>query len=478
MVNDKSKINMSIFRNWFSPTGAMPLLREVDTQAATSGVPSTTDPNDPSNQQPQGADWEKNIVRPYGKQSLMVPAWYRGVSLIMQTMGQMVTQYQRMDTEGGNFTEDRGYLDRRRTIPTDGNKLNYLLQVRPNPLMTASQLQEQIEYRKIYYGNAYVFIERGEYGQPIALWLCTGGGFNPLTNRYSLVYNSTRGPRMKVEADAKDVMHFKNVFLTDDYYMGLPTLDFAFKSLQIAATADDQALQDVAKGGKHKILLREEKQPSMGTQRNSPNELRKTVKRFEGDWQGHDVVLLDNVLDPTIISQTAQQLQLLENRGFQVSDLARILGVPRIMMMEDAGSSYKMPEHATQEFMLRTIQPRIREWEDEMNAKLLTADDFGKRRIHVCELPLRRLDAKGQAEIDKIHLETGVNTVNELRNQYDLPSITDGDEPMASANLMTLKALIAKGDTTELKPGNYTVPAPKPTEKTNDGEGAGEGTEA
>lgn len=413
---------------------------------AVPGVPSTTDPNDASNQQPKGANWEANVVRPYGKQSLMVPAWYRGVSLIMQTMGQMVTQYQRMDTEGGNFTEDRGYLDRRRTIPTDGNRLNYLLQVRPNPLMTASQLQEQIEYRKIYYGNAYVYIERGEYGQPQALWLCTGGGFNPITNRYSLVYNSTRGPRMRIEADAKDVMHFKNVFLTDDYYMGLPTLDFAFKALQIAATADDQALQDVAKGGKHKILLKEEKSTPMGTRgRNSPEELRKTARKFEGDWQSNDVVLLDNVMDPTIISQTAQQLQLLENRGFQVSDLARILGVPRIMMMEDAGSSYKMPEHATQEFMLRTIQPRIREWEDEMNAKLLTADDFGKRRIHVCELPLRRLDAKGQAEIDKIHLETGVNTVNELRNQYDLPSIADGDEPMASANMMTLKALMAKG---------------------------------
>ena len=250
---------------------------------------------------------------------------------------------------------------------------------------------------------------------------------------------------MRIEADAKDVMHFKNVFLTDDYYMGLPTLDFAFKALQIAATADDQALQDVAKGGKHKILLKEEKSTPMGTRgRNSPEELRKTARKFEGDWQSNDVVLLDNVMDPTIISQTAQQLQLLENRGFQVSDLARILGVPRIMMMEDAGSSYKMPEHATQEFMLRTIQPRIREWEDEMNAKLLTADDFGKRRIHVCELPLRRLDAKGQAEIDKMHLETGVNTVNEIRQSYDLPAVKNGDVPIASANLMTIDALIAK----------------------------------
>jgi HK97 family phage portal protein len=183
------------------------------------------------------------------------------------------------------------------------------------------------------------------------------------------------------------------------------------------------------------------------------------------------VVLLDNVLDPTVISQTAQQLQLLENRGFQVSDLARILGVPRIMMMEDAGSSYKMPEHATQEFMLRTIQPRIREWEDEMNAKLLTADDFGKRRIHVCELPLRRLDAKGQAEIDKIHLETGVNTVNELRNQYDLPAIKDGDEPMASANLMTLKALMAKGS--EAQTGGR--PTTQPAEPQPNGSDGGEG---
>ena len=463
-------------RDFFAPTGSlMTRKREVGTHPVP-GVPSTTDPNDASNQQPKGANWEANVVRPYGKQSLMVPAWYRGVSLIMQTMGQMVTQYQRMDTEGGNFTEDRGYLDRRRTIQTNGHRLNYLLQVRPNPLMTASQMQEQIEYRKIYFGNAYVYIERDEYDDVKALWLCTGGGFDPINNTYTLVYNSTRGPRIRVETYARNVMHFKNVFLDDSYYYGLPTLDFAFKALQIAATADDQALQDVAKGGKHKILLKEEKSTPMGTRgRNSPEELRKTARKFEGDWQSNDVVLLDNVMDPTIISQTAQQLQLLENRGFQVSDLARILGVPRIMMMEDAGSSYKMPEHATQEFMLRTIQPRIREWEDEMNAKLLTADDFGKRRIHVCELALKRLDAKGQAEIDKIHLETGVNTVNELRNQYDLPSIADGDEPMASANLMTLKALMAKG--AEAQQGGRPATTPQPAEPTNDpddGEGGDE----
>ena len=449
--------------------------RQRELSPQQTGVPVTTDPNDPSNQPQKSADWESKVVNPYGRQSLMVPAWYRGVSLIMQTMGQMLTQYQRINKDGGNFVEDRW---------GPNGKLNYLLQVRPNPLMTASQLQEQIEYRKIYFGNAYVYIERDKYDdpdQPIALWLCTGGGFNPLTNKYSLVYNSTRGPRMKVETDARNVLHFKNVFLTDDYYMGIPTLDFAFKALQIAGTADEQALQDVAKGGRHKILLQEQQAPNGGGTRGraNPNELRKTAARFGEDWAAGDVVVLDNVMNPTLVSQTSQQLQLLEQRGFQVSDLARILGVPRIMMMEDAGSSYKMPEHATQEFMLRTIQPRIREWEDELNAKLLTADDFGKRRIHVCELALKRLDAKGQAEVDKLQLETGAATINEIRAKYDRPAVEDGDEPMASANLMTLKALMAKGAEAQIggRPASPTTEVAGTERKPNDGEGAGEGDE-
>jgi HK97 family phage portal protein len=272
-------------------------------------------------------------------------------------------------------------------------------------------------------------------GYPRNLWLCTGGSYNPLNDTYTLVYNSDRGPRIRVETDSRNVLHFKNVFMTEDYYLGIPTLEFAFKALSIAATADEQALQDVAKGGRHKVLIQEQQSPNVGTRgRANQNELKKLRDQFSRDWASQDVSVLDNVASAQIISQTAQQLQLLENRSFQVSDLARILGIPRIMMMEDSGSSYKMPEHATQEFMLRTIQPRIREWEDEFNSKLLNAADFGRRRIHVCELPLRRLDAKGQAEIDKMHLETGWSP-NEIRSQYDLANIPEGNDHYASMNL-------------------------------------------
>jgi HK97 family phage portal protein len=428
----------NFFRNWFK--------REVQ----TPGVPASTAPAQPA--APKGGNWDANVVRPYGRSSLLIPTWTRCVQLIMQTMGQMVTQYQRMNGEGGNFIEDRYGKN---------GILNYMLQVRPNPLMTASQMQEQIEYRKIYYGNAYVYIERGFDGYPVNLWLCTGGGYDPLSNTYNLVYNSDRGPRMKVECNARDVLHFKNVFLTDDMYMGIPTIDYAFKALTIAATGDEQALQDMAKGGKHKVLIQEQKSPTQGTRgRANQMELRKMKDEFAQDWMSNDVAILDNVADAKVISQTAQQLQLLEQRGYSDEALCRLMGVPKIIaIVGDGGGNYRMPEHATQEFLLRTIQPRIREHEDELNSKLLAPGDFGKRRIHVCELALKRLDAKGQAEIDKLHLESGWS-VNEIRSQYDLPNIPDGDDHYVSMNLGVVGSPKLKEGNTGGRPATVN-PEPK-----------------
>ena len=158
-------------------------------------------------------------------------------------------------------------------------------------------------------------------------------------------------------------------------------------------------------------------------------------EQFAKDWMSNDVAILDNVADAKIISQTAQQLQLLEQRGYSDEAICRLMGVPKIIaIVGDGGGNYRMPEHATQEFLLRNIQPRIREHEDELNSKLLLPGDFGKRRIHVCELALKRLDAKGQAEIDKLHLESGWSP-NQILSQYDLPSIPNGDAHYVSTNL-------------------------------------------
>ena len=70
--------------------------------------------------------------------------------------------------------------------------------------------------------------------------------------------------------------------------------------------------------------------------------------------------------------------------------------------------------------------------------KALAAADFGVRKFHMCDIPLLRLDKKTQADVDEKRLRTGTATVNELRKQYDMPAVKDGDIVYVLTNLAEL----------------------------------------
>jgi phage portal protein BeeE len=175
-------------------------------------------------------------------------------------------------------------------------------------------------------------------------------------------------------------------------------------------------------------------------------------------YSGHDVLAIRGLDKIQNISMTSAEMQMFEQLGATNDDVARFFGVPRPLLMLDTNSHYNDYQNATMEFHTRTILPQKTGNEKEIARKLIGFRDYGVRRIHICEKPLLAMDPERQAKVDQLNLQTGAMTVNEIRAQHDMPTVENGDEPMASANLMTLKALIAKSDgTTQLEPGNYTV---------------------
>ena len=81
--------------------------------------------------------------------------------------------------------------------------------------------------------------------------------------------------------------------------------------------------------------------------------------------------------------------------------------VPRPMLMLDTNSHYTTYTNATLEYLQRTVQPDVTEMEQEFNRKLLRREDFGRRRIHMCEQPLLVSTRKAQAKVDQLQLQTG-----------------------------------------------------------------------
>ena len=439
-------------------------------QQAGAGIPVTTDPNHPTNKTDvKGGSFEERIVSArHPRVALTVSAVYRAVELRAKTIGQMQMQYQVRDREGGNFVMD--VTKPRQNQVSFGTRLNYLLQVEPNPMMSAQSLWEQVTVNRLMLGNGFVYIERDELGEPKYLWLAECGGYNLGTNTYVITYMGDKGIVKNKIAPREDVLHFPNTYRERNGFWGISTLKFAFDTLSLIKTEGRLALETAAKGGRIKGII-SEKQPTQGQGTLAfgllnPEQVNNTAKEMQRKfYSGEDIVSMHGLESFQNLSLSAQDMQMIELLGMSHDDVARFYATPRPLLMMDTNSHYTTYTNATMEYLSRTIAPDGAEMEAECFRKLLSIYDFGQHRFHLCEQPLLRMDKKTQAEVALLNLQTG-GTLNEERAARDLPAVEGGDEPLASANLMTLKALIAKGEAaTELQPGNYTVASPKPAAK-------------
>lgn len=403
----------------------------------TTGVPKTTNPTDASNLQPTtGGTYESKIVRVSAHRpeaALVVSAVYRAVELRAKTEAQFAIQYQRMSKDGGNYIAD---------MWGTGRNINYLLQVQPNPISTAASLIEQVVIRRLLLGNAFIYIERDVYGDPLNLWLADCGGYNEINGTYTLTYLGENGVKFKVDAPRTDVLHFANTFRLQQGFWGMSTIQYAADTLSLIKTESNQALETAAKGGRVKLIIGEEKASApSGTfayGMMSKGEIDKYARELNAKVYQQDIVGIRGLSALHNISMSAQDMQLMEHMNMGLDDVARFFGTPRPLLMLDTNSHYTTYTNATLEYLQRTVQPDITEMEQEMNRKLLTRDDYGKRRIHMCEQPLLRLDKEAQAKVDQLQLQTGAATVNEIRQQYDRPAVEGGDIIYVSTNLAEL----------------------------------------
>ena len=439
-------------------------------QQAGAGIPVTTDPQHPTNKQDvKGGSFEERIVSArHPRVALTVSAVYRAVELRAKTIGQMQMQYQVRDREGGNFVMD--VQKPRGGNVSFGTRLNYLLQVEPNPMMSAQSLWEQVTVNRLMLGNGFVYIERDELGEPKYLWLAECGGYNLGTNTYVITYMGDKGIVKNKIAPREDVLHFPNTYRERNGFWGISTLRFAFDTLSLIKTESQLALETAAKGGRIKGII-SEKQPTQGQGTLAfgllnPEQVNNTAQEMQRKfYSGEDIVSMHGLESFQNLSLSAQDMQMIELLGMSHDDVARFYATPRPLLMMDTNSHYTTYTNATMEYLSRTIAPDGAEMEAECFRKLLSIYDFGQHRFHLCEQPLLRMDKKTQAEVALLNLQTG-GTLNEERAARDLPAVEGGDEPLASANLMTLKALIAKGEaSTTLEPGNYTVASPKQAAK-------------
>lgn len=144
--------------------------------------------------------------------------------------------------------------------------------------------------------------------------------------------------------------------------------------------------------------------------------------------------------------------QFFENNKISALQLASAFGIKPNVINDYSKSSYSNSETQQLDFYVNTLQPLFKSYEQEMTSKLLRVDEQQNgMRLCINEKILFKMDSKTQSEVLTSYLTNFAMTVNEVREELDLPYISaenGGDKLIGNGNAITLdKAGVQYKDT-------------------------------
>lgn len=354
--------------------------------------------------------------------ALRCPAVYAPIRLLAGTVSILPLEF---------FTRTG---DSGREAATD-HPLYDLLHARPNGWQTSAQFRRLMTESLLSRGNAYAVVRRP--GAATAIEPVHGLRMLPYRDSQGRVwYRHTpkHGPALTLHAE--EVLHLRYGPPKDDELLvSASPIDLHRETIALALAATEYlgrffANYAVPKGALHvkQVLTPEAK-----------TALRKDwEKRFAGLKNAHRLAILDGDMELKQLGMTNTDAQFLELYRQISSDLAaKIWGIPPHLIgdTEKQTSWGSGIEQMNIGYVVHTVQPILEEWEQSLDATLLSS---ASRRRHFFEYNvdgLLRGDFKARMEGFALMVQWGMATPNEVRRKMNLPPLTGGDSRLQPLNM-------------------------------------------
>lgn len=354
-----------------------------------------------------------------GNTALSVATVFRCVQLLSESVANLPFLYMRL--KDGIFVEDTS------------SRLHYLLTVQPDYTKSAFDFWKETVENVLLEGNAYIVpVYNAATMEVDRLVLC---GRNTVSHD---VYNDTYTITDIVNGISGvysecDVIHIKGH--TRDGKHGVSVLEYAKQTLDIAVTGGRETLKRFANGGNVRGIVSNDK-TTTGFGEYQDKELEKTAKDVDSRFQtGERIVSLPGQVDFKQISLSSTDMQFLESRKFTVRDICRFFGVHPSFVFDDTSNNYKSAEMANVAFLSNTLNPLLRNIENEMLRKLVAPTLCCKRKFQFDRRGLYASDLDSKIKYQSATIAAGIYTVNEWRKEENRPPIEGGDKVLVSANL-------------------------------------------
>lgn len=309
----------------------------------------------------------------------------------------------------------------------DGDcKINRLLQMRPNPYMSAYDFIYKLVTRLYLYSNSFAYIDRDDRGNVVGLYPITASHVDLLSDQNNRVYCGflmKSGRQVILPYD--DVIHLRR-FFNDDEILGADN-SAIYPGLELAQTQNEGLVNSIKSGASIRGILK-------FTQIMSPEKLKKEKDAFVTDYLeiGNDggVVATDQKMDYQPIESKPVVLNATQTKAIR-DKIFDYLGVTE----EIVSSSYTEDQFSA--FYESTIEPIATALSQEMTAKIFTEREqsFGNEIIFESG---RLQFTSNQTKVNLIAqlVPLGLLTINQALEVLNLPAVEDGDRRLQALNMI------------------------------------------
>jgi HK97 family phage portal protein len=321
----------------------------------------------------------------------------------------------------------------RKQLPDEA--LVYLLNVRPNPDLTAQAFKEILLTETLINGNGFAEIVKDKAGRVAELWPLPTDAVKVTRDASGLVYVVAQQDGITKTLTAAEVIHVRGPSVRG--FVGDSLVFRAAKAVALAVAQEQFAsayyINNTVLGGTIEIPGRMD------------DETRKVLSadwkaKYAGKKKAHGVAVLEGGAKFVSFNVEADKAQLIPSRTFSVEDVARYFGVPLVRLgVQAAAQGYGTNvSQLNLQFVRDTLTPWVNRFCEEVAFKCYPE----RKPWRTLEVDLQWLtlgDAMQRAQAYEVLIRTGVKTVNECRAIEGDNSIgPDGDFNLISTGLMIL----------------------------------------
>ena len=312
---------------------------------------------------------------------------------------------------------------------------------KPNRIQTWFEFCEQMGVAYNLRSNAYAAILRDGRGNPselipinpdaVMVLEAVDGNIFYNVNRLGLFQLSVL-QNFPVAIPAEDIFHLRGP--TFNMLAAASKIGLARDSVGLAMAQEQQAARFIGNGARPSGVLE------------SPTKLTtEAAKRLKASWDAFQsgiqnvgrTVVLEEGIKFNALQLTSVDIEFLNSRTFQVSEVARWWRVPLMKLGVAGASSTKItPAEEEQSYVNNTVMPDLCRWEQKFE-QVFGLDNQGIS-CDFDEAQLLRADVMTRYNAGRIGVLSGVLTPNEFRASEGLSPKEGGDNLMVPANTAAL----------------------------------------